>query len=80
MIVLHDAQGFFDIQRRCSLSVVGGNGDISFSPVLWQCFMRVLKPGGYAAFFTAPRLLSSCCASSRERGFHYNAASGVAVP
>ena len=24
MIVLHDAQGFFDIQRRCSLSVVGG--------------------------------------------------------
>ena len=30
--------------------------EISFSPELWNRLFRVLKPGGYIAFFAAPRL------------------------
>ena len=45
------------------------DSDISFSPVLWQCFMRVLKPGGYAAFFTAPRLYHRAALAAENAGF-----------
>ena len=34
--------------------------DISFSPALWNRLFRVLKPGGYIAFFAAPRLYHAC--------------------
>ena len=45
------------------------SSDVSFSPVLWQCFMRVLKPGGYAAFFTAPRLYHRAALAAENAGF-----------
>ena len=32
--------------------------EISFSPELWSRLFRVLKPGGYVAFFAAPAALS----------------------
>jgi site-specific DNA-methyltransferase (adenine-specific) len=43
--------------------------DISFSPVLWDRFRNVLKPGGYAAFFAAPRLYHRAAQAAEDAGF-----------
>jgi site-specific DNA-methyltransferase (adenine-specific) len=43
--------------------------EISFSPTLWQRFMKVLKPGGYVAFFTAPRLYHRAAKAAEDAGF-----------
>ena len=45
------------------------SSDISFSPELWDRFMRVLKPGGYVAFFTAPRLYHRAALAAENAGF-----------
>jgi hypothetical protein len=45
------------------------DSDISFSPTLWERFMRVLKPGGYVAFFTASRLYHRAAQAAETAGF-----------
>jgi hypothetical protein len=44
-------------------------GDISFSAALWDRFMLVLKPGGYVAFFAAPRLYHHAAMAAEKAGF-----------
>jgi site-specific DNA-methyltransferase (adenine-specific) len=44
--------------------------DISFSSELWDRFFRVLKPGGYVAFFAAPRLYHHAAAACEKAGFN----------
>jgi DNA methylase len=43
--------------------------DVSFSPELWNRFFHVLKPGGYVAFFTAPRLYHRAAMAAEAAGF-----------
>jgi hypothetical protein len=43
--------------------------DISFSPALWDRFFRAVKPGGYVAFFTAPRLYHCAALAAEKAGF-----------
>src|SRR6185437_15655511 len=43
--------------------------DISFSAALWTRFFHVLKPGGYVAFFTAPRLYHRAALAAEKAGF-----------
>ena len=43
--------------------------DISFSPELWNRFFHVLKPGGYVAFFCAPRLYHRAAQAAEKAGF-----------
>lgn len=45
------------------------DSDISFSPALWERFMTVLKPGGYIAFFAAPRLYHRAAQAAENAGF-----------
>jgi site-specific DNA-methyltransferase (adenine-specific) len=46
------------------------DNDISFTPELWERFFRVLKPGGYVAFFAAPRLYHRAGAACEAAGFN----------
>lgn len=43
--------------------------DIPFSPALWSRMLTVLKPGGYAAFFAAPRLYHRVATAAEQAGF-----------
>ena len=43
--------------------------EISFSPELWSLLFRVLKPGGYVAFFAAPRLYHRVAVACETAGF-----------
>ena len=45
------------------------DSDISFIPALWNRFFRVLKPGGYIAFFAAPRLYHRAATACEQAGF-----------
>ena len=45
------------------------DSDISFMPALWERFFRVLKPGGYIAFFAAPRLYHRAAMVCEQAGF-----------
>ena len=45
------------------------DNDISFMPALWNRFFRVLKPGGYIAFFAAPRLYHRAATACEQAGF-----------
>jgi hypothetical protein len=45
------------------------DSDISFMPALWERFLRVLKPGGYIAFFAAPRLYHRAATAGEQAGF-----------
>ena len=45
------------------------DSDISFMPALWDRFFRVLKPGGYIAFFAAPRLYHRAAMACEQAGF-----------
>jgi DNA modification methylase len=45
------------------------DSDISFSPALWDRLFRVLKPGGYIAFFAAPRLYHRAATACEQAGF-----------
>ena len=44
--------------------------DISFSSELWDRLFRVLKPGGYVAFFAAPRLYHRAATACEKAGFN----------
>ena len=43
--------------------------DISFSAALWERLFRVLKPGGFIAFFAAPRLYHRAATACENAGF-----------
>jgi hypothetical protein len=43
--------------------------NISFSAELWAHLFRVLKPGGYVAFFTAPRRYHRAAIACEDAGF-----------
>ena len=43
--------------------------EISFSPELWSRLFRVLKPGGYIAFFASPRLYHRVGVACETAGF-----------
>ena len=55
-----------------AISLHGYNGiapDITFSPDLWNRLFRVLKPGGYAAVFAAPRMYHRVATACEAAGF-----------
>ena len=43
--------------------------EISFSAELWNRFFHVVKPGGYVAFFCAPRLYHRAAQAAEKAGF-----------
>jgi hypothetical protein len=54
--------------------------DVSFSPILWQRLFYVLRPGGYIAFFTAPRLYHRAAQAAEKCRLHHLAVSRMALP